>query len=83
MTVIERVKGWVLGMPLTVAVIHGEDERVRVRERVRETLTERVNGCVLGIGVLEPVSEILVVARNEAGTVGTEGGDEETVIDLV
>ena len=53
--VIERVKGKVVGIPLTETVPQGEGEPVRVREVVAQPLTDLVKGCVLGIAVIERV----------------------------
>ena len=50
LTVADRVKGLVLGMP----------ERLRVRLLVTETDTERVKGLVVGIAVLERVKGLVL-----------------------
>ena len=53
--VIERVKGWVVAMPLTETVPQGEGEKLLVTEFVVQPLTDLVNGWVVGMPVTETV----------------------------
>jgi len=59
--VIDRVKGFVLGMAVMEVVMQGEGLSVAVTERVREPVTLLVKGLVLGIGVPETVIEVDMV----------------------
>ena len=49
--------------------------------RVIETLIERVNGRVVGMAVLEIVTDVERVGNKDAPTVGIEGGEGVTVIE--
>jgi hypothetical protein len=48
-------------MAVTEIVMQGEGLRVPVTERVRELVTVRVNGCVLGIPLTERVMLVEIV----------------------
>ena len=80
-TVIDLVNGCVVGMPVTERVPQGEGDTVRVTERVRDTDTDLVNGWVVAIPDTESVPDVLAVGKEEAPTVGIEGGDGVTVIE--
>jgi len=49
--------------------------------RVIEPLIDLVNGCVVGMAVLEIVPDVLAVGNKDAPTVGIEGGEGVTVIE--
>jgi hypothetical protein len=77
-------------MPVADTVIHGEGDRVIVTERVKDTDTERVNGCVVGMPETEPVPVIERVKGRLVGIPVVESvlvGDilyvRETVIERV
>ena len=42
-------------MAVIDTVPHGEGDLVRVTERLKDTVTERVKGCVVGMPVVERV----------------------------
>ena len=58
-------------------------ERVIVTDTVRvsDTVADLVNGCVVGMAVLEIVPDVLAVGNKDAPTVGIEGGEGVTVIE--
>jgi hypothetical protein len=58
---IDRVKGWVLGIAVTEVVMQGEELSVPVRERLREPVTLRVRGWVVGMPLTESVMLVEIV----------------------
>jgi len=73
----------VVGIAVLETVWHVEADLVIVTDTVLQPLTERVNGWVVGMAVLEIVPEPLSVGRDDAPTVGIESEDLVIVTDVV